>query len=100
MRIPKRFKLFGTTISVAFAEQLNMDDSAKGIASFRREKISIQPSSNCWPRSKASIEQTYCHEIVHHILNALSEDELCANEKFVDTFASALHQVLTTAEYK
>jgi hypothetical protein len=100
MRIPKRFKLFGATVEVAFVEQLNMDNSAKGMASFRREAIFIQPSAACWPRSKVSIEQTYCHEIVHHILNALSEDELGANEKFVDTFASALHQVLTTAEYK
>jgi len=100
MKIPKRFKLFGSTVHVAFVEQLNMDDSARGMSSFRRQSISIQPSSKSWPRSKESIEQTYCHEIVHHILTALSEDDLSANEKFVDTFASALHQVLTTAEYK
>jgi hypothetical protein len=35
---------------------------------------------------------------VHLILNAMGEDDLYKNEKFVDLFAGLLHQVLTTSK--
>jgi len=100
MRIPKRFKIFGKTVEVIYDEQLRLKDDASGTASFRRNVVTLQPSSSHWPLAHESIEQTYFHEVTHIILRAICEPDLCDNEKFVDTFASALHQVLTTAEYK
>ena len=47
---------------------------------------------------KTSQEQTFCHELVHWILNVMSEDEK-HDEQFVETFSMLLHQALTTMEY-
>jgi hypothetical protein len=46
-----------------------------------------------------TIEQTFCHELVHSILYHIEERELFNNEKFVNLFAGALYQALETLEY-
>ena len=104
MQIPKRFKLHGQTIEVK--EDPNLLDSHdwNGAASYRRGEISILPSSPTSPRKPGQIEQTFCHELVHHLFyaaNAKAGDNwLHKDEEMVDLIASLLHQAITTAEYE
>jgi len=96
MKIPKEFKLMGQTIRVKYVKRLAYKDDAEGYARYRDQEILIQESSENWPRTQEQIEHTFCHELIHYILEKLNEKELRDNEKFVDTFAGLLHQALTT----
>lgn len=95
MKIPKKFQIFGQTYQVKWSDDL--------------------PHSNCYgryipgentlelttkPYPKTLIEQTFIHELLHCILDVLSEDKLYTNEKLIDTVASCLHQVLESGVYE
>lgn len=97
--IPDRFKLFGETVEVVYDKELNNQDSSNGMANYRYSRIELQPSTDAIPRTPESMEHSYLHEVTHFILNAIGEEELRDNEKFVELFSRALHQVLTTGEY-
>lgn len=99
MRIPKMFNLLGLKIVVKMSDTLYHDSRMVGLAVYEDENILIQSNTGGKPRSKQSIDQTYLHELVHHILNAMGEYDLCKNEKFVDVFAGLLYQVEVTAKY-
>lgn len=103
VKIPKRFKLFGQTIDVEFDPMLNSDKDWNGEASYRTSKIVLQPDSPQTPRNSAQIGQTFCHELIHHILyaaNAKKEDKwLHQDEVLVDLMGSLLHQALTTFSF-
>jgi len=99
IRIPKSFNIFGHTYTVEFDSQLDVDHDAVGTCSTRKHIIKLQPDSEAKPRLKSQIEQSYLHELVHVILRELMYNDLDNNEQFIDTFASALHQILTTSEY-
>jgi len=100
MKIPKRFKLHGHTITVEYSIDLRDEDDAVGKASYRGQKIILQPICVGYSRPKTSIEQTFLHELTHHILHEMAEYDMMNNEKFVDLFSALLHQALTTMEYK
>ena len=104
MKIPKRFKLFGQSIEVEFDPTLNSERDWNGAASYRTNKIQLQPHSIQTPRNDSQIGQTFCHELVHHLLYAANAKEgekwLHSDEVLVDLLGSLLHQALTTAEYE
>ena len=100
MKIPKRFKLHGHTITVEYSIDMRDEDDAVGKASYRGQKIILQPICVGYSRPKTSIEQTFLHELTHHILHEMAEYDMMNNEKFVDLFSALLHQALTTMEYK
>lgn len=103
MIIPARFKLLGETITVRYDADLNLLHDSFGQARYRKNEIVIQPNVDGCPRTVEQLDQTFCHELVHHILYAGGEDEfeppLHRREFFVDRLASLLHQALTTMEY-
>lgn len=92
MKIPKEFKLLGSTIKIKYQKNLTQFDNALGTASYRTNEIYIQSNEVGYPRTKEQLEQTFLHELIHHILNAMKRKELNDDEKFVDMFASLLHQ--------
>jgi len=104
MKIPKRFKLFGQTIAVKFDPLLVNENDNLGQAVYRRSEIRLQPNTAAHPRNPDQIGQTFCHELMHHMLyaaNAKKGDEwLHKDEVLVDVLGSLLHQALTTMEYK
>lgn len=100
MRIPKRFKLMGKEYTVEYMPKLNFTDGAVGIAYHRTRRIGLQTDCPEYPRSKEENEQTFLHELTHHILHVMEHSKLCDNEKFVNMFAGFLHQALTTMEYE
>lgn len=96
MKIPKEFKLHGQTIKVVLDQDMSHREGNAGVSSYTENRIYIQPDNNGAKVSKTQIDHCFLHELVHHILNAMGEDELRGNEKFVDVFAALLHQYETT----
>jgi len=41
-------------------------------------------------------QQTFFHELIHAVLDAIGEDDLNDNERFVDALSSALYQTIKT----
>jgi len=99
MDIPNRFKLGGQTIEVSFDPMLVTKEDNLGHACYRTNELVLQPHTEAVPRTTEQIDQVFFHEITHFILNKMGEDELAANEKFVDLFGTFLHQMIQTAEY-
>lgn len=92
MIIPKSFKLFGRTFKVTQPKQID-GRSSWGSCNYGKAQIKVLKGL-----SDEDKEQTYLHEITHAILDGLEYNELSDDEKFVDLFSKALHQVLTTQE--
>jgi len=91
--IPKSFTLFGHTYTINLVKSIDSVDSCGECIPMNNEirvkdtlPLSIQ-------------EQTYYHEMVHCILTNLSYNKLNLDEKFVDRFSMALHQILKTSKY-
>jgi len=97
--IPKQFQIFGQTWRVEFDDKLLDDDDSIGQASFRKNLIKIQGNNAAVDRPETHKEKTFLHEVVHVIFDEIGEDDLRSNEKIVDLFANALHQILQSAEY-
>ena len=101
MKIPKKFKLFGETITVEYVLDLIEKHERMGQAIYRENKIQLLDIDNDTYSTKPTvhIEQTFFHELIHFILTKMNLNDLSADEKFVDVFASLLHQAMTTMEY-
>lgn len=99
MNIPDKFKLHGQTIKVILTNKLVHNSDVVGEARYRDNTILIQDNGEQVNMIISKMEQVFFHELVHYILNAMGEDKINSNDKFVDLFASLLHQAITTFEY-
>ena len=106
MKVPKRFKLFGQTITVVFApEKFTEADGRYGFCSYRLNEIQLRPSTPVSPLSDAQIEQVFWHELTHFVLYYAGaaysgkSDYMHQDEGFVDLVGNLLHQAVTTMEY-
>jgi len=99
MKIPKRFKLFGQTITVEFVDR---DAEVNGLSEYRRNKILLMRQVGDSKRTREQIEHTFCHELMHWLLYHAGEDQfdppLHRREYLVDRLAGLLHQALTSEE--
>ena len=96
MEIPTTFEIFGEKIKVKIVKKLNFNESAVGMTYHRKGLIEIQDSTEAWPISKDSMEQTFFHELMHLVLKKLSYDELSSDENFAERMGNALQQVFKT----
>jgi len=100
MKIPKSFKLFGTTINIVW-DNLRMNDvHAFGLFEYAKSQITLANKDGIDDISEYKILDTFYHEKVHAILTAMRERELSDNEKFVDVFAKLLRQADETSIYE
>lgn len=99
MKIPRKFKLFEQTIKVVKSDILESDRGNWGLMSPHKNMITIQVKNKVNLMKKSMVEQTFYHELVHCILSQMQEKELGKNEKFVDVFASLLHQYEKTKKF-
>lgn len=99
MKIPKRFKLFGTTYTVVFDNKRMNDLKCYGYAEYSESKITLSDTDGVDKLSEDKILDAFYHEKVHSILDMMHERELSDNEKFVDIFAKLLRQADETAEF-
>jgi hypothetical protein len=100
MQIPKRFKLFGQTIEVKESHSLWHGMNYVGLADYRNNSITLQVHSDAVSVPAEQIEQTFCHELFHHLFDKGGYADDRGNEDKVDMLASLLHQALTTMEYE
>ena len=92
--IPKKFQLMGATYEVKLVGAKNWpDDEAVGLCNFLNQQIMVLDTV-----SESQQQQTFCHELVHCILDKMGENDLNDNEKFVDLFGSLLHQAWTSCK--
>lgn len=99
MKIPKSFKLFGSTITVKFDNDKNDIDRAYGLATYKTNSILLANKAHGEQIDHNEIEASYLHEMFHFILNRLGYDDLSDDEKFVKQVSKALQQCLTTQEF-
>jgi len=93
MRIPKTFMLGGQTITVEAKDRIDNDTDIDGQAIYAEQKIKMLTKLKGDYR-----DFVFTHELVHHILDKMGERELRGNEKFVNLFATFLHQYMKTAK--
>jgi hypothetical protein len=99
MKIPKKFKVFASTINVGFDNARLSNEGLLGSCSFMDNKISICDEYKGEKISECSTVDTFYHEKIHIILDAMGEHELSQNEKFVEVFARLLRQSDESAEF-
>lgn len=95
-QIPRTFQVMGITYTVVMQPSLAHDTNNLGMTNYRTQEIELQCGSEGYPIPEEQVEQCFFHELVHVVLHAMQEDELEKNEKFVDLFASLLHQIVST----
>ena len=99
MKIPKRFKLFGTTYNVVFDNKRMNDMKNYGLCDYSQSLITLSDKDGHLDLSEDKIIDTFYHEKIHAILEMMQERELSDNEKFVDLFSKLLRQADETEEY-
>lgn len=105
MKIPKRFKLLGSTITVEVSDdnfkfEDSHNDCIGGWSIYRKNRIEIRPSSN-----KEMEEHAFWHELTHFVMyhagGSLSKtcDFVHKEENFVDLVAGLYMQAINSFEY-
>lgn len=78
-------------------EVLRCNDNNLGRCNLAAGEIQIAQTFNSngdYEVSNSSKQNTFCHEIVHAILDTMGENELSGNEKFVCCFSGYLTEVV------
>jgi hypothetical protein len=99
MKIPKSFKVFASTINVGFDNVRLSNEGAFGDCSFADGQINICNEYRGEKISDCCALDTFYHEKVHIILDAMGEHDLSKQEKFVEVFARLLRQSDQSAEF-
>jgi E3 ubiquitin-protein ligase DOA10 len=97
-RIPKSFQLFGKTYRVSFRNEVFDDEGRPLLGQVRCQEQIIRLLKTSSTVTQQSQDHTFLHEMVHAILYEIGEKKRFDDEKFVDVFANALYQALTTAK--
>lgn len=98
-KIPKKFRLFGTTIDVVWDNKRCNDTNAYGLSEYSQSKITLSTKDGGESLSKDRMIDCFYHERTHSILDAMNEGELSKNEKFVDVFSKLLRQAIESSEF-
>lgn len=88
MIIPNKIRIGGQDISIVIKERLN--NNKLGIICVAEGVLQIANTFNNIQQCESSKFVTFIHEVVHGVLDTMSEIELSSNEKFVSTFSSLL----------
>ena len=99
MKIPKRFKLFATTINVVIDNKRMDDTRSYGLCEYGESKITLSTKDGINNLSEGRMLDCFYHEKIHMILCSMKRDELSKDEQFVDVFAKLLRQADETSEY-
>ena len=98
MKIPKEFKLFATTVNIDYDNERLSNDGCLGDCTNTHSKITLCDNYKGEKLSKDTILDTFYHEKIHIILDAMGEHKLSRNEKFVEIFSRLLRQSDETAK--
>ena len=93
--IPKSFKLGAQEIKVIKKKQIETE-GAIGHADFYVNEIQLQTHVNGRAMAEGQVTQTYYHELAHWLMFMCRQEDLCANEPFIDLLGEFLMQYDTT----
>jgi len=99
-KIPKSFRLFGTTVNVVFNNERMNDRQNYGLSDYAKTEITLSTTQGIDELSEDRILDTFYHERTHSILDMMNERELSSNEKFVDVFSKLLRQADESAVFE
>ena len=97
--IPRSFKLFASTIKIVWNNKRMDDVKAYGYYDHSKAIITLTNVDGLDKLSDDRKVDSFYHEKIHAILEAMHEHELSSNEKFVDVFAKLLRQSDETSKY-
>lgn len=92
MKIPSKIRIGGQDIEVCSVERI--EDEKLGQICVAEGKLLIADNFSTSKQCESSKAQTFVHEVVHGILDTMGENKLSCNEKFVNTFASFMVEVI------
>lgn len=98
-KIPKKIKLFGTTYNIIWDNKRLNDKEVYGLCDKSKNQIILSTTFGLDKLAEDRIIETYYHELVHAILEAMFERELSSNEQFVDIFSKLIRQAIESAEF-
>lgn len=93
-----KFKLGAVEWKVKIDNDALAEKGAYGLCDYDGSLITLQNKSRGIERQTESIENTLYHEVTHAILDTLGYHELSGDEKFIQQFATLLHQFEKTKE--
>lgn len=99
MKIPKSFKLFGTTYTVIWDNKIMNDMKNYGVSDYSKSEITLSDKIGDEKLSNDKIMDTYYHERTHAILDMMNERDISLDEKFVDVFSKLLRQADESSVY-
>ena len=88
MKIPSKIRIGGQDIIIENKDRL--EDDILGTICLAEGILKIADNFGNCKQGDSSKVNTFIHELVHGILDAMGEFELSKNEKFVSTFAALL----------
>lgn len=94
--IPNRFHVGGIEYEVKFVTN-EFNESNFGRIEYFTSEVKLQRERNDKPISMSQLTQTFWHEVVHSILDAMG-DEKNDDERFVTCFSSMLNEVIQSCE--
>lgn len=101
--IPIQFELINNLIKVEMEDKAVLrslqDRNMYGEANYTKNQITINNTIDNEPIDRIKQVETFYHEKVHFILDAMGEHDMRVNEKFVDLFARLLLQSDMSAVY-
>lgn len=92
MKIPSKIRIGGQDIDVMMKERLY--NGNLGTMCLGTGELLIAENFNEGQQSESSKFQTFIHEVIHGVLDSMGESELSQNERFVNSFASLLVDVI------
>lgn len=92
MKIPSKIRIGGQDVDIIFVDQLSND--CLGRICLAAGTMEIANSFNDKKQSDSSKVQTFIHEVVHGVLDMMGENKLSYNEKFLNTFACLIVEVI------
>ena len=92
MKIPSKIRIGGQDIVICIVDHI--EEEKLGQICIAEGKMLIAKNFSTRKQSESSKINTFIHEVVHGVLDTMSETELYGNEKFVSTFSSFMVDVI------
>lgn len=99
MKISRNFKLFATIVTVIWDNKRLNDKGVYGLCDYGKSEITLSTIEGTEELSDDRIMDTFYHERTHAILDAMNEQDLSRNEKFIDVFSKLLRQADESAKF-
>lgn len=95
--IPDKFYIGGMEVNIKFVDN-ETNRNNYGVSNPFQTEIVIQNLANNRAISQSQKCQTFWHEVVHYILDAMGEKQGEDNERFVTCFSNFLNEVIQSCE--